>query len=70
MRLLGETDGISSGSDRKGGRIATGLEFSKAAQLLTIAMNETIVRGELPGFWQALKKTLIDLIIDFVLAWL
>ena len=70
VRLLGETDRISSGSAREGGKIATGLEFNKAAHLLTTFMNEIIVRGEVPGIWQALKQTLKDLIIDSTLAWL
>ena len=68
-RLLGETDKISSGLDRDGGRIATGLEFSRAAHLLGTSMNETIVRGELPGIWVALKHTLNEAMIDSILAW-
>ena len=58
VRLLGETDKISSRSDREGGRIATGLEFGNAAHLLATSINETIVRGELPGICVALKHTL------------
>ena len=40
VRLFGETDRISSMSAREGGRIATGLEFNKAAHLLTTFINE------------------------------
>ena len=67
-RLLGETDKISSGSDRDGGSIATGLEFSRAAHLLATDMNETIVKGDVPGimldFRQILKLLIIDSILD------
>ena len=57
-RLLGETDKISSGSDRDGSRIATGREFSRAAHLLARAMNETIVKGDVPGIWLAFRQIL------------
>ena len=46
VKLLGETDKISSGSDKDGGKIAMGLEFNKAAHLMTTMMNDTILRGE------------------------
>ena len=57
-RLLGETDKISSGSDRDGGSIATGLEFSRAAHRLATAMNETIVKGDVPGIMVAFRQIL------------
>ena len=48
-KLLGETDSISSGSDREGGKIATGLEFNRAAHLLATFVNDNIVKGDVPG---------------------
>ena len=63
-RLLGETDKILSGSDRDGGRIATGLEFSRAAHLLATLMNDTIVKGEVPGIMVAFRQTLKLFMID------
>ena len=69
VRLLGETDKISSGSAREGGKIAIGLEFNKAAHLLTTFINETMVSGLVPGIWQALKQTLKEPIMDSILAW-
>ena len=66
-RLLGETDKISSGSDRDSGSIATGLEFCRDAHLLATAMNETIVKGDVPGIMVAFRQTLKLLIIDSIL---
>ena len=65
-RLLGETDKIPSGSERDGSRIATGLEFSRAAHLLATAMNETIVKGDVPGIMLAFRQILKLLIIDSI----
>ena len=65
-RLFGETDKISSGSHRDGGRIATGLEFSRAAHLLATLMNDTIVKGEVPGTIVAFRQTLKDCMIDSI----
>ena len=66
-RLAGDTDKISSGSERDGGRIATGLELSRAAQRLTTFINETIVKGLVPGITVAFRQTLKLWIIDSTL---
>ena len=49
VKLLGETDKISSGSDKDGGKIAIGLETM---------VNDTIVKGEEPDSWAGFKQTL------------
>ena len=58
VRLLGETDKSSSGSDSDGGRIAIGLKFNIAAHRLITVMNDIIVKDMLPGILEALKQTL------------
>ena len=63
-KLLGETDSISSGSDREGGKIATGREFNRAAHLLATFMNDTIVKGDVPGIIVAFRHVLKLLITD------
>ena len=68
FKLLGETDKILSGSAKDGGKNAIGLEFNKAAHLLTTMIKATIVKGEDPGSWAAFKQTLNDLIINSILA--
>ena len=68
VRLLGDTDRISSGSANDGGKIAMGLEFNRASHLQTTMIKFTIVKGEDPGSWAAFKQTLNDLKINSILA--
>ena len=68
VSLLGDTDRISSGSAKDCGKIAMGLEFNRAAHLLTTMIKVTIVKGENPGSWAAFKQTFNDLIINSILA--
>ena len=69
VRELGDTDMISSGSAMEGGRIAIGRELRSAAHLRMTMMKVTIVKGETPGSWAALRQILNDLITDSILAW-
>ena len=68
VRELGDTDKISSGSAKDGGRIAIGLEFRRAAHLLMSMIKVTIVRGEAAGSCAAFRQTLKDLMMDLILA--
>ena len=68
IRELGDTDKISSGSDRDGGRIVMDLEFRRAAHLLMTMIKVTFVRGEAPGSCVAFRQTLNYLIINSILA--
>ena len=68
-KLLGETDSILSGSDREGGKIATGLEFNRAAHLLATFVNDTIVKGDVPGIIVAFRQVLKLFITDSIFDW-
>ena len=68
VRELGDTDKISSGSAKDGGRIAMGREFRRAAHLLMTMIKVTIVRGKAPGSCAALRQTLKDFMMDSILA--
>ena len=69
VREAGDTDRISSGSASDGGKIAIGLEISRAAHLLMTMIKVTIDRGELPGSWAALKAVLKEPMMLLILAW-
>ena len=45
-----------SGSERLGGKITIGLLFSSDTHIWTFLLNDTIVRGTVPGIWAALKQ--------------
>ena len=56
--------------DREGGKIATGLEFNRAAHLLATFMNDTIVKGDVPGIIIVFRHVLKLFITDLIFAWL
>ena len=69
VKLFGETDSISSGSDSEGGKIVIGREFNRAAHLLATFIKDTIFKREVPGnivaFRQVLKLLMTDSIFDW-----
>ena len=68
-RLFGETERISSGSAKVGGRSAIGRELSRAAHLLATLTKDTIDKGLVPGSIVAFRQILKLLMTDSILDW-